>query len=232
MLRNVFLDLDDTVFDFHLGEANALRETLQALGLHADQAICMRYSAINDAFWKALERGEITRQALLTRRFDVLFSEWGVKRDSMLAQQYYERALSAQHAFLPGAREFLCWAAEHKNLRLYAVTNGSAKIQRKRLHDAEIEQFFDAVLISEELGYTKPSTEFFDACFSRLPKDVLQWETVIIGDSLTSDMKGGKQAGLVTCWYCPHSQTDMDAGKPAEVDYMIHDLRDAAALFI
>ena len=224
MIKNLFCDLDDTLFDFHRGEAAAIRETLSRVGMTPTDDVCRRYSEINRGFWRALERGEITREKLLTERFSVLFAEYGVTADAYLTQRYYENALSEQHPFLPGAMEFL--QDVRKTVSLYAVTNGTAKIQRKRMTDAGITPYFNGIFISQEIGHEKPSRAFFAACFASLP-DVRRDETLMLGDSLTSDMQGGVNAGILTCWFNPRGEENT---AEIPIDFEVSSLADAVKL--
>ncbi len=224
MIRCLFCDLDDTVFDFHAGEANAIRKTLMFMDVDAADSVCRLYSEINTSHWRMLERGEITRAELLVRRFACLYAQLGITRDAQKTQMFYETALAEEHIFLPGAEDFLRAASER--VPLYAVTNGTASIQKKRIADANIGRYFKGLFISEEIGWEKPSCAFFDACFGALP-GLVPAETMMLGDSLTSDMQGGMNAGLVTCWFNPAGKSLPDGMR---VDYTVEALAEVIPL--
>ncbi len=203
MIRFVFLDLDDTLLDFHKAEREALIKTLKAYGLPADEAILSRFSVINDEQWKRLERGELTRAQVKRLRFQLLFEEMGVQVDAENARRAYEDYISVGHWFLPGAEELL--EGLHGNYRLFLVSNGTEAVQRGRLASAGIAPLFEGIFFSESVGYVKPEREFFDVCFAQI-SDFCPDEAIILGDSLTSDILGGLRAGIHTCRYNPHHQ--------------------------
>lgn len=224
MYKVLLLDLDDTILDFRYAEKLSLRKTLSQFGLDPTPEVCARYSVINRQHWEKLERQELTRQQVLTGRFDVLFGEMGMQVDSQAVAQSYMENLSLGHYFLPGARE----AVEElsKKYRLFLASNGTASVQRSRLESAGIGPYFEGLFISQEMGADKPSPDFFTACFSKIPGSSRE-EILMVGDSLTSDMLGGLNAGIHTCWINPE-------GKPGRedipVDYELRSLAELPAL--
>ncbi len=197
----VLFDLDDTLLDFHKAEAVAIRKTLAAVGAPATDEAAARYSVINDAHWKRLEKGELTRYEVLTGRFAQLFDELGVAFPAEEAWHIYEANLSEGHWFIDGAVETLEALAPHYTLCL--VSNGTASVQDKRIESAGIAPYFEQIFISQRVGINKPAKAFFDRCFAALPH-LDRERTVIVGDSLTSDIQGGRNAGILTCWFNPH----------------------------
>lgn len=200
MIRFVLLDLDDTILDFHRAEAAAISKTLSQLGMEPSAAVIRRYSEINAAHWRRLETGEITRQQVLTGRFHQLFSELGAAADPEQTQRIYEGHLSRGHYFIPGAEALL--ETLYPRYALYLVSNGNAAVQAGRLGSANISHYFRDMFISERIGADKPSREFFARCFSRIP-DFDPADAILVGDSPTSDILGGKNAGVKTCWFNP-----------------------------
>lgn len=200
MITTLFWDIDDTLLDFKRGEAAAIRRTLEHIGIVPTDAVVRLYSEINDGLWKRLERGEVTREQILIGRFAQLFSALGVNGDAPMTQKLYFSYLGEQHDFVDGAKDVL--DALHGTYPMYAVSNGTTVIQNKRLFASGLDRYFDRVFLSQEIGADKPSAAFFDACFADLP-DVRRGQVLIIGDSLTSDMRGGEAAGLQTCWFNP-----------------------------
>ena len=203
MIQYVLLDLDDTILDFHKAEAEALRDTLRHFGIEPSDARVARYSAINDAQWKRLERGELTREQVKLRRFALFFAELGVDCSAEAARSYYENRLAIGHYFLPGAEEMLKELA--KDYRLYLVSNGTTAVQNGRVRSAGIAPLFAKIFFSEAIGYVKPQREFFDACFAEI-EGFDPSQAIIFGDSLTSDILGGIRAGIRTCWFNPRAQ--------------------------
>ena len=203
MLKNIFLDLDDTILDFTAGEAKALSQTLREAGIEPTEAILDRYHIINTAHWELLEEGRLTRDEVLVQRFEQLFRELGVDHSGKAISERYEGLLSRQHGFMPGAEQLLKDLSSRYDL--YLASNGAAAVQNPRLDDAGLRPYFKGIFISEEMGADKPSKAFFDACFAAIPGFRLE-ETVMVGDSLTSDIRGGSNAGLRTVWFNPHGK--------------------------
>jgi len=197
-IKNVFLDLDDTLFDFHEAERIAIGETLSHFGIEPTKKNVRRYSEINKECWLMLERGEKSREEILVLRFERLFSELSVNVFADDVRDYYEQRLSLGHIFVEGAQELL--EELYGKYKLYITSNGTARVQNKRIALSGIAKYFDEIFVSENIGANKPSEAFFDGCFARMP-DALREETIIVGDSLTSDIAGGIAAGIHTCWF-------------------------------
>lgn len=224
MIRNVLFDLDDTLFDFHKAEKIALTKTLVHFGIDPTEETLALYSTINAAHWKRLELGEISREEVKVGRYRELFKTIGVECDPVKATAYYESMLAIGHYFMPGAPELL--EELYGKYRLYIVSNGTAKVQEGRIGSSGIAKYMDGIFISQLLGANKPDKQFFDICFAEIPDFSLS-ETVIIGDSLSSDIKGGINAGITTVWFNPKGiENDSDI-KP---DYTIKELSEVPGL--
>lgn len=200
MLEFLFIDLDDTILDFHKAERVALAKSLEAFGIAPTEAVCARYSQINREHWQRLERGELTREQVLLGRFAALLTELGTAAPAEQIAAAYERNLSVGHYFLPGAEEAL--EALHGTYKLYLASNGTARVQAGRLESANISRYFENIFISQLLGANKPSRAFFDRCFAEIP-GFSRDRAMVVGDSLTSDILGGINAGIATCWINP-----------------------------
>lgn len=201
MIKFIFLDLDDTILDFHRSEAVALRKTLQSLNVDPTDEIIALYSKINLAHWKALERRELTREQVLTGRFRQLFHELGMNVSPNVAQSLYEKNLSESHFFVDGAPRLLMTLS--KKYPLYIASNGTTLVQTNRIASSGIGRYFKAVFLSEQLGADKPQIEFFERATGQI-EGYNPDEAIILGDSITSDMQGGINAGMHTCWFNPH----------------------------
>ena len=224
MIRNVLFDLDDTLFDFHKAEKIALTKTLVHFGIDPTEETLALYSTINAAHWKRLELGEISREEVKVGRYRELFKTIGVECDPVKATAYYESMLAIGHYFMPGAPELL--EELYRKYRLYIVSNGTAKVQEGRIGSSGITKYMDGIFISQILGANKPDKQFFDICFAEIP-DFLLSETVIIGDSLSSDIKGGINAGITTVWFNPKGiENDSDINP----DYTIKELSEVPGL--
>lgn len=202
--RWLLFDADDTLFDFPRAEANALQWTLAEAGLPTDPGYFEIYARCNQQVWKEFERGLLTSQELRTKRFQLFFAETGLAGDPQTVSPRYLQNLALGADLLPGAEELI--QAVRGRFRLALVTNGLADVQRPRLQRSALADCFEHVFISEEVGAAKPSAEYFAAVFASLgnpPKN----EALIIGDSLTSDMQGGINYGIDTCWYNPNGKS-------------------------
>lgn len=224
MIRYVLFDVDDTLLDFGKAEAAAIRKTFERIGIPVTDELIRRYSEINAQQWSRFEKGEITREKLLTERFDILFSELGINVPSEMAQASYEYLLGIGHYFVDGAEELL--EALKDKYELYIVSNGNASVQDRRLKSAGIIPYFKDIFISERVGFNKPSAEFFEACFEHI-RGFEKDKAVIVGDRLSSDILGGINAGVKTCWFNPRGDAP-DPDIPA--DYEIKHLSELPAL--
>ena len=211
MIEFLFLDLDDTILDFHMQESVAIRKTLSGAGIEPTDENCNLYSKINLRHWKMLELGEITREKLIWHRFAELFETLGVTADPKATAERYMDHLSEGHYFLPGAEEAV--KALAKKYKLYLASNGAGRVQESRIASAKLAPLFKDIFISEEMGANKPDKAYFDACFARI-NDFDPQRAMIAGDSLSSDIRGGKNAGIYTCWVNPKGKTAPPENKP------------------
>ena len=200
MIEFLFLDLDDTILDFHKAERIALSKTIRDFGVEPTEEVLHRYHLINKWHWEQLELGKLTRAEVLQNRFGVLFSELGLSVDAAACAKAYEKNLSIGHYFLPGAEEAV--DALSKKYRLFLASNGTASVQKSRMTSANLYRFFETVFVSQEIGHNKPSRAYFDAAFARIPGFDPD-KCIMVGDSLTSDIQGGKNAGIRTVWINP-----------------------------
>ena len=193
------VDVDDTLLDFGKSERAALQTALTAFGVPFDNSVAALYHNINDALWKRLEQGELTRAQLWEMRFKELFH--ALKRPLPDGVNDRYMASLAEQAFpMEGAQQMLEQAS--KRVQLYIVSNGVGAVQRRRLKTTGLDVYFKDAFLSQELGVQKPSAAFFDKVFDAIgPID--RSRVILLGDSLTSDMKGARNAGVAACWFCP-----------------------------
>lgn len=213
----LLFDADNTLLDFTKTEEHAFRETMQKHGYPYDTEVKRIYDTINHGLWKQFERGEITRDQVVFTRFGTLFEELGVNGDGAAFEREYQETLSAGSYLIDGALELLEILKKEEGCQCYIVTNGVARTQHRRLEESGIVRYVDGIFISEEIGCQKPSNQFFDVVFAAIG-DEKRKDALIIGDSLTSDILGGNNAGIKTCWYNPEG---MKNKTQAVADYEI-----------
>lgn len=196
--RYLLVDNDNTLMDFSLAEHRALREALIAFGLGAGDEVCAAYALENDALWKALEKGETTLALLRVERFARFLRRIGREDISPAGlSDAYEARLATHAELMPGARALL--EALHGRMRIALVTNGISRIQRGRLRACAFEPLLDAVMISEELGVSKPDPAMVNAALAAMGCEARD-QAVLLGDSLTADIAAARAAGIDSIW--------------------------------
>ena len=201
----LLFDADGTLFDYDLAEAKALEGTFHNFKLPFHTHSADTYRLINRQVWDDFEKGQISAEVLRTARFERLFEALKInapgKRQSVLdfSRQYLQNLAQAGD-LIPGAFETL--ETLRKKYRLGIITNGLQDVQRPRLAASGIAAFFDVISISDELGVAKPDPRFFQQTFEHMGRPPRE-TVLVIGDSLSSDIQGGNQSGLDTCWFNP-----------------------------
>ena len=198
--KNILFDADGTLFDFLRSEANAIRKTMSSFAIEPDDEKVKTYSTINDGLWKKLERGEIEKSVLLYHRFELFCEHYGFERDAKEMARTYMNELSENAFLFEGAKELCQKLCERFDL--YIVTNGVEFIQKRRFAKSGLAPYFKGVFISGVIGHEKPSVEYFKSVARDIPGFEKE-ESIIVGDSLSSDIKGGIAYGIDTCWYNP-----------------------------
>ncbi len=196
----LLFDADDTLFDFKASESAALKETFEAFGIPYTPENRTAYETINSALWAALESGTITQERIKVERFSKLLDQVGVAQSAEDMAAAYIEALGRQSILLDGAEALV--AKLSKTHRLAIVTNGLTKVQENRIAKSIIAGYFDAIVISESIGFSKPDPAIFEATFRQLGISDFK-RVLMIGDSLTSDIKGAHNAGLHSVWFNP-----------------------------
>jgi 2-haloacid dehalogenase len=195
------------LFDYNRAEASALKQTFRALGLPFEEGYLEVYQRINAGLWQALERQEITQAVLRYRRFELLLESIQLNGSPEQMSSVYIEQLAICSELMDGAEEIL--RALAGKCRIAIVTNGLQAVQRSRLAHSAIRDLIADIIISEEIGAAKPHNAFFEIASARLGHPA-KGDILIVGDSLTSDMQGGVNYGIDTCWYNPASEPQPD----------------------
>ena len=199
----ILFDADGTLFDFPKCEREAFRDALLRSGVDADEAMVSAYHKINDDLWKALERKEIERSELVFRRFEIFAECYGLSIDSKIMARDYADCLAEKVYFIDGARELI--SALYGKVRMYIITNGIERVQRRRWELSGLESYFDGLFISEAIGANKPDPRFFD-CVAASIEGFERDCALVVGDSLSSDIAGGAGYRIDTCWFAPDGE--------------------------
>ena len=203
MIDVILWDLDGTLLDFKASEKHAIRAAFRHFGLgELSDGDVAWYSRINQEWWNRMERGEVTKPQVLDGRFRDFFSRKQLTfSDWETFNRYYQTRLGDLAVVTEGAFSLLT-ELKAMGVRQYAVTNGTARVQRARLEKSGLDRIFDGVFISEDLGYEKPDVRFFQAVFDAVG-EVDRRRCAIVGDSVSGDMAGGRNAGILTWLYRP-----------------------------
>lgn len=229
--RILLLDVDGTLLDFNESERQGISRVLIHYGFPASEKLLSWYHDVNEQFWQAFGRGELTKQELLDTRFTIFFRMLGKEVDGLEAEGIYREFLDGSAILIPGALETCRYLSGKYDC--YVVTNGTSATQYKRLALSGLDRYMKGVFVSEDAGSQKPQKEYFEYCFSRIfperPEigEAEKSQILIVGDSLHSDMLGGNHAGIDTCWVNPEGLT---AGDEFHIDYEIQNVAELQKL--
>lgn len=215
MIDTILFDLDDTLLNFQKAVEKSLAKTLIHYDIESTESIFAMYKEISSKLYKDYEKGLISASDRRNMRYKLLFDKLNVNYSPLEATNYYNKQLSIGHYFVDGAEEVL--KQLYGKYRLYIASNGYTNVQMSRIESADIVKYFENIFISEAIGYEKPDIGFFEKCFEQID-NLNKSQTVIIGDNLKADIKGGRQAGIKTIWYNPKKLSHGDIIP----DYQIH----------
>lgn len=219
--RFLLFDADNTILDFDKSEAFALCCALEKFGVEYTEEILSVYKRNNLKMWELLEECKVSKEQVLIGRFELTAEELNLSVDVNALAAEYERMLHKAYYVIDGAESLLSKLI-CDGFKLYLVSNGVLSIQNSRMKGSGLDRYFIKRFISEEIGYPKPQIKYFEYCFAHI--DGFDKEsTLIIGDSLTSDIRGGINAGIDTCWFNPH-QAENRLNLP--VTYQISNLQE------
>jgi len=219
VFKAIFFDVDNTLLDFNKGADKAIKKVFGDLGITFSSEMTKTFHEVNDGLWKRLEKEEITLVQLHEIRFGLVLDRLGIKGfDGKDVEQAFLAALRVCAVKIDGAEELLF--SLYGKYKLYATSNAPHYQQIARLTNTGLIKYFDDVFTSELIGTAKPEKSFFDGCFERVP-DLKKEDVLLVGDSISADIKGGAEYGLKTCWYCPDKEK---AKTNTLADYVINEL--------
>ncbi|MBQ1877945.1 MAG: HAD-IA family hydrolase [Erysipelotrichaceae bacterium] len=216
MIKAILLDVDDTILDFHQSSLQSILQAADKAGLELPEAFFPVFTRINVALWESYERGEIERQEIFERRWKEAFGEVGIEFDGILFEKLFRHNLRQCAVREPGAERLLKYLSER--YPIYVASNTVIDQQVNRMIIADFHKYITAYFTSDNIGFAKPSREFFRYCLNHL-KGIEADETVMIGDSLTADIAGARRCGIRTLWYDKYGKNVPDAA-----DWRVTDL--------
>lgn len=210
----VFIDIDDTLLDFTKCANDAIKSACNKFGVPYTTTLVDTFHPINLDLWHRLEKKEVTKEKLFDTRFQIVFDKLGIKADGIAFETAFRENFHESAILVDGARDLLEYL--RAKYKVYVASNASMHQQTNRMKRAELDGYIDGYFVSEEIGFPKPQKEFFDACFKALP-DVKPQDVVMIGDSLSADIKGACEYGLKTIWYNHRNEPTSDV----KCDYIV-----------
>ena len=217
--KTLLFDLDGVIFDFDRAESYVFYTCFKQIGIQVTQNLINQYDKINKPLWKAFELNQVTKEEVIIGRFVTLFARLNIKDDPILFAKNYQSTLASCLFLCDGAKEILDKLS--KKYRLYAITNGVSQTAFSRLKGTDTLKYFKAVFVSEDLHAQKPSKAYFDQVMKAIDHFDLD-TTLIIGDSLSSDIQGAMNIGCDSCWI---SEQHLDH-KEIKPTYQIKNIKD------
>lgn len=208
MIKAVLIDIDNTLLDFDAYVQNAMKDGFEMFGLGIyDDSMFQVFRQINNEMWKKIEQGTLTFEELLKQRWNRIFSALGISFDGCIFEKYFGEYLFDSAIPVSGALSLLDYLKDR--YILCVASNGPYEQQLNRLKKGKMLPYFSKLFISEKIGVSKPSEEFFSHCLRELNTErrrkglceILPSEVIMIGDSLTSDMAGAVNVGFRTCFF-------------------------------
>ena len=210
----IFIDIDDTLLDFTKCANDAIKSACNKFGVPYTTTLVDTFHPINLDLWHRLEKKEVTKEKLFDTRFQIVFDKLGIKADGIAFETAFRENFHESAILVDGARDLLEYL--RYKYKVYVASNASMHQQTNRMKRAGLDGYIDGYFVSEEIGFPKPQKEFFDACFKALP-DVKPQDVVMIGDSLSADIKGACEYGLKTIWYNHRNEPTADV----KCDYIV-----------
>lgn len=222
-VKAVLIDIDNTIIDFNASADMAISDAFNAFGLHRPTGLFSTFKRINDGLWRRIEEKTLTVAGLHEIRWELVFKEINIDFDGKIMEERFVSNLFNCAIPVSGAEETLRYLSA--KYPVYAASNAFYEQQKNRLKISGLAPYISDSFVSERAGCSKPDSKFFEYCFKHMPYK--PEETVMIGDSLSADIEGGKNFGLITCWYNP---TGMRIAAPS-ADFIAYRLTDLKNMF-
>ena len=224
MKRIVLLDLDNTIIDFNECARRSIMGIFEDLGFRYDDSVFETFITENVKIWKRLESGEIDKAYLRANRWNIILQKLGIDYDGTIIEERFENGVALGAYPVDGAYELLDYLYDKYDL--YVVSNGLKFVQESRVKIGKYDKYFKALFLSEDVGIQKPDIRFFDYCYEKLgfpPKN----ELILIGDSLSADIKGGNNFGIDTIWFNKNGEENPTDIKPT---YIVNTLKEIESI--
>lgn len=220
MITTVLIDIDNTLLDFNECARASVKQAFLDMGIEYDSNVFSVFTEINSSLWKALEEERIAKSELHRVRWQIIFDRLNIKKSGSECEEIFLNYLKKSHYPVPGAISLLKYL--NSKYTVCAASNSAYEQQKDRLTGAGMIKYIDYLFISERIGFSKPTKEFFDACFYALG-DISKHEVIMIGDSLNADIRGGNEYGIKTCWYNYNREA---AHENIHADYVVESLHE------
>ncbi len=211
MKKTILMDLDNTIIDFNECARHSIMGIFEDLGFPYNENVFNTFITENVKIWKRLELGEIDKPFLRANRWNIILDKLGIDYDGTIIEERFENGVAMGAYPVDGAYELLDYL--HKKYDIYVVSNGFRFVQESRIKIGNYGKYFKDIFLSEDIGIQKPDLRFFDYCYKNIgspPKD----ELILIGDSLSADIKGGNDFGIDTIWFNKNGDPESDTIRP------------------
>lgn len=220
MKKTILMDLDNTIIDFNECARHSIMGIFEDLGFPYNENVFNTFITENVKIWKRLELGEIDKPFLRANRWNIILDKLGIDYDGTIIEERFENGVAMGAYPVDGAYELLDYL--QKKYDIYVVSNGFRFVQESRIKIGNYGKYFKDIFLSEDIGIQKPDLRFFDYCYKNIgapPKD----ELILIGDSLSADIKGGNDFGIDTIWFNKNGDPESDTIRPT---YTVNKLKE------
>ena len=211
MKKILLIDLDNTLIDFNECARHSIMNAFEKLGFDYSPVVFDTFIEENVKIWKRLERGEITKPQLRANRWNIILARLGIEFDGTILEEMFENGVAQGAYAVTGAYDLLDYLKD--KYEMYIVSNGFRFVQESRLKIGDFNKYFNNIFVSEDIGIPKPAKEFFDYCFKSLDNPDKN-DVILIGDSLSADIKGGNDYGIDTIWFNKNGEENLSAITP------------------